>query len=156
MKILAVLGLAVTLAAPAFAQDNGDSIEVILKNEHKAPAHKPKEPAAPVDPITHPTAKVILGRWFIDSYTPIYMELRPDGKLVSGWLAGTHWKARAPVAYKFKDETHFNVVGTKCTYEIFKINDTELDMNCGPVPQVFLRAVPPSGATAVFDKPPIH
>ena len=73
----------------------------------------------------------------------------------SGWLANGKWKARAPVAYKFKDETHFQVAGMKCAYEIFKLSDIELDVQCGPAnPQAFLRAVPPSGVNAPFEKPP--
>jgi hypothetical protein len=156
MKILAALGLAAILVTPAFAQDSGESISVMLKGEQsKAPSHKSKKPAAPADPILHPSAKAILGKWFVDSYTPIYMELRPDGMLVSGWLANGKWKARAPVAYKFKDETHYQLAGMKCAYEIFKLSDIELDVQCGPSnPQAFLRAVPPAGANAPFEKPP--
>jgi hypothetical protein len=150
---LTAFGLAAFLAAPSFAQDSGESISVMLQNEHATPK-KSHKAAAPADPITHPTAKTILGKWFIDTYTPIYMELRPDGTLVSGWLANGKWKARAPVGFKFKDETHFQVAGTKCIYEISKLSDIELDTQCGPTPQAFLRAVPSSGANAPFDKPP--
>lgn len=151
---LAAFGLAAALAAPAFAQDSGDSISVMLNREHAPAPKKSHKPAPPVDPIQHPTAKTILGKWYVDSYTPIYMEVRPDGKLISGWLANGKWKARAPMPYKFKDETHYTVTGIHCSYEIFKLNDTELDLQCGQVLQTFLRAVPPAGVNAPFEKPP--
>jgi hypothetical protein len=152
---LAALGLAAALAAPVFAQDNGESISQMLNKERTAaPKKKVHTPKPPADPIQHPTAKTILGKWFVDSYTPIYMDVRPDGKLVSGWLANGKWKARAPVAYKFKDETHYTVTSIHCGYEIFKLNDTELDLQCGQVLQTFLRAVPPAGVNAPFEKPP--
>ena len=160
MKILAfaAFGVAAVLAAgSALAQDSGESISVMLKNEHGAPATTPRKshkPAPPADPVMHPAATVIQGKWFIDAYTPVYMELRPDGKMVSGWLAGGKWKARAPVAYKFKDETQILPVGSHCTYEIFKLSATELGTQCGQVIQTFVRAVPPSGVNAPFDKPP--
>jgi hypothetical protein len=161
MRILAfaAFGVAAVLAAgSALAQDSGESISVMLNHEHGgAPVATPKrshKPAAPVDPVLHPAATVILGKWYIDTYTPIYMELRPDGKLVSGWLAGGKWKARAPLAYKFKDETHFQLVGAHCAYEIFKLSATELGTQCGQVIQTFVRATPPAGVNAPFDKPP--